>query len=102
MDRRVLRFQHLAQQVPAVCAQLDLPERERADVAAYIRVMTPWMSCYHACQAAIQRHDAPRVVPPSRPGHLRRSPALRRPSAAALSASGAQGRSQQEAVTLPQ
>ncbi|WP_318216225.1 hypothetical protein [Streptomyces sp. SCL15-6] len=70
MDRRVLRFQHLAQQVPAVCAQLDLPERERADVAAYMRVMTPWMSGYHTCQAAIQRHDAPRVVPPSRPGHL--------------------------------
>ncbi|MFF7736540.1 terpene cyclase [Streptomyces sp. NPDC007984] len=71
VDRRVLRFQDLAGQVPAVCAQLGLCERQRADVACYVRVMTAWMSGYHAWQSGTQRYrDALRVVPPSGPGHL--------------------------------
>ncbi|MFD7242322.1 hypothetical protein [Streptomyces massasporeus] len=71
MNRRALRFQELAGQVPAVCAQLALCERERADVAAYVRVMTAWMSGYHAWQTGTQRYrNAPLIVPPSGPGHL--------------------------------
>ncbi|WP_333735876.1 terpene synthase family protein [Streptomyces sp. IBSBF 2806] len=71
VDQRVLRFQELAGQVPAVCAQLALCEREQADVAGYVRVMAAWMSGYHAWQTGTQRYrNAPRVVPPSGPGHL--------------------------------
>ncbi|MFG2577343.1 terpene cyclase [Streptomyces sp. NPDC048481] len=73
VDRRVRRFQDLAGRVPAVCAQLALAERERADVAGYVDVMRAWMSGYHAWQTATRRYrDAPRVVPPSGPGHLGR------------------------------
>jgi pentalenene synthase/avermitilol synthase len=71
VDRRVLRFQDLAGQVSAVCAQLAHSEREQADVAAYVRVMRAWMSGYHAWQTGTQRYrNAPRVVPRSGPGHI--------------------------------
>ncbi|MEU6472570.1 terpene cyclase [Streptomyces massasporeus] len=71
VNQRILRFQDLAGEVPTVCAHLALSERERADVAGYVRVMTAWMSGYHAWQTRTQRYrNAPRVVPPSGPGHL--------------------------------
>jgi pentalenene synthase/avermitilol synthase len=71
VDRRVRRFHRLAAQIPTVGAQLALTEREQADVAAYVRVMAAWMSGYHAWQTETHRYrDAPRVVPPSGPGHL--------------------------------
>ncbi|CAL9677494.1 hypothetical protein SUDANB1_08171 [Streptomyces sp. enrichment culture] len=71
VDRRALRFQELAGEVPALCAQLALSEREGVDVAAYVTVMTAWMSGYHAWQTGTLRYrNAPRVVPPSGPGHL--------------------------------
>ncbi|EGG47079.1 putative terpene cyclase [Streptomyces griseoaurantiacus M045] len=73
VDRRVRRFDRLAAQVPTVGTQLALTEGERADVAAYVRVMAAWMSGYHAWQTETHRYrDAPRVVPPSGPGHLDR------------------------------
>ncbi|MFJ6530291.1 terpene cyclase [Streptomyces longwoodensis] len=73
VDRRLRRFDRLAAQVPALCTQLALTEREHADVAAYVRVMTAWMSGYHTWQTETHRYrDAPRVVPPSGPGHLAR------------------------------
>ncbi|GGW13719.1 hypothetical protein GCM10018980_15860 [Streptomyces capoamus] len=71
VERRVRRFHCLAARVPAVCAQLALSGREQADVAGYVRVMTAWMSGYHAWQTGTRRYrDAPRVVPSSGPGHL--------------------------------
>ncbi|MFF8933042.1 terpene cyclase [Streptomyces longwoodensis] len=71
VTRRLRRFDRLAAQVPAVCTQLALTEREQADVAAYVRLMTAWMSGYHTWQTETHRYrDAPRIVPPSGPGHL--------------------------------
>ncbi|MFI9155536.1 terpene cyclase [Streptomyces sp. NPDC053367] len=71
VNRRVHRFHDLAGQVPTVCTQLALTERERADVVGYVRVMSAWMSGYHAWQTETQRYrNAPQVVPPSGPGHL--------------------------------
>ncbi|MFJ4487046.1 terpene cyclase [Streptomyces longwoodensis] len=71
VTRRLRRFDRLAAQVPALCTQLALTEREQADVAAYVRVMTAWMSGYHTWQTETHRYrDAPRIVPPSGPGHL--------------------------------
>ncbi|MFJ4813326.1 terpene synthase family protein [Streptomyces longwoodensis] len=71
VTRRLRRFDRLAAQVPAVCTQLALTEREQADVAAYVGVMTAWMSGYHTWQTETHRYrDAPRIVPPSGPGHL--------------------------------
>lgn len=67
----VVQFRGLAAQVPAVCAQLALPEAQRAAVDGYVQLMTAWMSGYHAWQRETQRYrSAPQVVPPSGPGYL--------------------------------
>ncbi|MCQ9181648.1 terpene cyclase [Streptomyces sp. IBSBF 2953] len=71
VDGLVRRFRVLAAQVPGVCAQLALPEEQRTAVDGYVRLMTAWMSGYHAWQTETQRYRAaPQVVPPSGPGYL--------------------------------
>ncbi|MER5835336.1 hypothetical protein ABT116_32040 [Streptomyces sp. NPDC002130] len=80
VDRRVVRFQDLAGQVPAVCAQLALSQRERADAASYVRVMTAWMSGYHAWQTGTQRYrNAPRSCRPRARATSAKFPGVRRP-----------------------
>ncbi|MCQ9130330.1 terpene synthase family protein [Streptomyces hilarionis] len=73
VDALVARFGTLAAQVPAVCAQLALPSGQRAAVEGYVRLMTDWMSGYHAWQTGTQRYRAAaQVVPASGPGYLDR------------------------------
>ncbi|SOE24959.1 hypothetical protein SAMN05442782_1634 [Streptomyces sp. OK228] len=69
VEDRCARFQELAQQVPPMCAQLALPERERAAVDTYMQVMGAWMSGYHAWQTQTRRYTtAPQVLPSTGPG----------------------------------
>jgi avermitilol synthase len=71
VDRRVRRFRELADQVPAMCAQLHLSDRQRTAVDSYTALMAAWMSGYHAWQTETQRYrTAPRIVPPSGPGYF--------------------------------
>lgn len=71
--RRVERFQELARQVPALCAQLGLTGRQTADVDTYVEIMGAWMSGYHAWQTQTHRYtDAPHVRPHTGPGYFDR------------------------------
>jgi avermitilol synthase len=68
---RSTRFQELACQVPAMCAQLGLSDRERAAVDTYVEVMAAWMSGYHAWQTQTRRYiSAPQMLPSSGPGYF--------------------------------
>ncbi|MFE7932387.1 terpene cyclase [Streptomyces sp. NPDC057456] len=71
VNRRVRRFQELAAQIPALCAQLGLRHQERAAVDTYLQIMTAWMSGYHAWQTDTLRYrTAHEVVPAPGPGYL--------------------------------
>ena len=71
VGRRVARFRELAQEVPALCAQLGLTGRQRTAVDAYVDVMTSWMIGYHTWQARTLRYtSATRVLPVSGPGYF--------------------------------
>ncbi|MCY1071493.1 hypothetical protein OV090_42515 [Nannocystis sp. RBIL2] len=69
--RRCTRFQHLAAEVPAMCAQLGLSPSERTDVDTSIEVMTAWMSGYHAWETETLRYtSASEILPSSGPGYF--------------------------------
>ncbi|MFF0000783.1 terpene synthase family protein [Streptomyces avermitilis] len=69
--RRVIRFEQLAREVPALCAQLGLSAVERAHVDTYVDVMGAWMSGYHAWQTQTRRYTgAPHVLPSTGPGYF--------------------------------
>ncbi|MCX5384521.1 terpene cyclase [Streptomyces sp. NBC_00083] len=71
VDRRVGRFDELAVQTTALCAQLGLGPEEEAAVHTYVDIMAAWMSGYHAWQTETLRYrTAPEVVPASGPGYL--------------------------------
>ncbi|MGW3321422.1 terpene synthase family protein [Streptomyces virginiae] len=71
VDGRVARFQELARQVPAMCLQLGLTDRERTDVATYVEIMGAWMSGYHAWQSQTRRYTgALQVIPTTGPGYF--------------------------------
>ncbi|WP_329538047.1 terpene cyclase (plasmid) [Streptomyces sp. NBC_01450] len=71
VEERCARFQELAPQVPAMCAQLGLPDRDLAAVDTYVEVMTAWMSGYHAWQTQTRRYStAPQVLPSTGPGYF--------------------------------
>ncbi|MET7597236.1 terpene cyclase [Streptomyces sp. NPDC005481] len=69
--RRVERYQELALQVPGLCAQLGLTERENASVDTYVELMGTWMGGYHAWQTHTRRYTAaPHILPHTGPGYF--------------------------------
>lgn len=55
----------------AHCAQLGLPDRERAAVDTYVEVTASWMSGYHAWQTQTRRYiSAAQMLPSSGPGYF--------------------------------
>ncbi|MFE2276681.1 terpene cyclase [Streptomyces sp. NPDC059454] len=68
---RIARFQHLADKVPALCAQFGLEPHQQATVERYAGVMTAWMSGYHAWQTETLRYThTNQTLPPSGPGYF--------------------------------
>ncbi len=71
VDQRCARFQHLAGEVPEMCARIGLTAPERAAVEAYVQVMTAWMSGYHAWETETLRYrNAPEALPTTGPGYF--------------------------------
>ncbi|MFG2664529.1 hypothetical protein ACGFY6_09805 [Streptomyces sp. NPDC048387] len=73
VDQRAGRFQELDRQVPTMCEQLGLTDRERAAVDTYMQIMGAWMSGYHAWQTQTRRYTtAPHILPNTGPGYFDR------------------------------
>ncbi|MFE2140302.1 terpene cyclase [Streptomyces sp. NPDC059456] len=71
VHQRVERFRELALQVPALCAQLALTDREAAGVRTYVGVMEAWMSGYHTWQTRTRRYtSALQTMPTTGPGYF--------------------------------
>nr|BFD89203.1 hypothetical protein KitaXyl93_05630 [Kitasatospora sp. Xyl93] len=71
VHRRCTRFQQLAREVPAMCADLALPASQRAGVDAYVDVMTAWISGYHVWETETLRYTtALDALPRSGPGYF--------------------------------
>ncbi|MCK8438472.1 terpene cyclase [Streptomyces sp. D2-8] len=71
VEERCARFEELAVQVSAMCAQLGLDAEDRAAVDIYVAVMGSWISGYHAWQTETMRYtSAPRVIPSHGPGYF--------------------------------
>ncbi|MFE5549686.1 terpene cyclase [Streptomyces sp. NPDC056534] len=71
VEKRVTRFQGLADEVPTVCALLGLDLHQRATMDRYVEVMTAWMSGYHAWETETLRYThANRILPSTGPGYF--------------------------------
>lgn len=69
--QRCSRFQRLRDQLPHVCAQLQLTAQQRAIVDQYIEVMATWIRGYHEWETQTLRYvQAVDVLPATAPGYF--------------------------------
>ena len=71
ISQRCARFQRLSDQIPSVCAQLELTAQQRTVVDRYVEVMATWIRGYHEWETQTLRYaQAVDVLPVTAPGYF--------------------------------